>query len=118
MRPLILANPPHVMKVLVKWSKDKNVRVRRLASECVRIRLPWSKKMTIALDYFEQYRTILSNLKNDADPHVKKSVANNLNDLFKENPVRFQEIVDSWKNDASENTKWIIKHGSRNAGLS
>lgn len=28
----------------------------------------------------------------------QKNVANNLNDLYKDNPEKFEEIIDSWSN--------------------
>ena len=43
------------MALLLEWSRDENLRVRRLASECMRIRLPWAKKQTVVLDYFEDF---------------------------------------------------------------
>lgn len=114
MRPLIREYPEKSISVLKDWSKDKNERVRRLSSECLRIRLPWAKKLYTALEYFEDYFIILSNLKDD-DKYIQKSVANNLNDLYKENPEKFKFIVDSWTEESmSKSTKWIIKHGSRN----
>lgn len=115
MRLLIREYPEKSISVLKDWSKDKNERVRRLSSECLRIRLPWAKKLNTALEYFEDYFIILSNLKDDDDKYIQKSVANNLNDLYKENPEKFKFIVDSWTEESmSKNTKWIIKHGSRN----
>lgn len=114
MRPLIMKHPDYVLNRLLKWSKDEHVRVRRLASECLRIRLPWAKKMTVALDYFTVYQEILTNLKDDADIHIKKSVGNNLNDLYKEDSQRFYELIHGWGTDLSVHAQWIIKHGSRN----
>ncbi|MGO4936395.1 DNA alkylation repair protein [Fundicoccus sp. Sow4_H7] len=114
MRPLLAAYPEESLQTLLEWSQDGNMRVRRLASECIRIRLPWSKKLTVALDYFEAYEEILSNLKHDSDKFVQKSVANNLNDLYKESPIHFEKIVKKWDNEKkSEATDWILKHGSR-----
>lgn len=43
-RPLLAKSPKKTLKIVLKWSKDKNVHVRRLASEGIRIRLPWAKK--------------------------------------------------------------------------
>lgn len=114
MRPIIKNYPEKTLEVLKSWSKDDNERVRRLSSECIRIRLPWAKKLYTALEYFEDYYIILTNLKDDEDKYIQKSVANNLNDLYKENPEKFNYIVDSWTEESmSEATKWIIKHGSR-----
>ena len=45
-------NPKEALKIIQRWSIDKNVHVRRLASEGVRIRLPWAKKSLVALQEF------------------------------------------------------------------
>lgn len=114
MRPLIVKYPERSLKVIETWSKSDNVYVRRLASECIRISLPWAKKMTTAVEHFEQYKKILDNLKNDPNPYVCRSVANNLNDLYKHNKELFWIIIkDFKKNHPTENTNWIIKYGSR-----
>lgn len=117
MRPLIKKYPEASLKILYDWSKDSNERVRRLSSECLRIRLPWAKKLYTALEYFDMYVEILTNLKDDKDKYIQKSVANNLNDLYKENPEKFYEIVNKWQEGKiSKECEWIIKHGSRNIG--
>lgn len=114
MRPIIKNNPDKSMELLLKWSRNENKRVRRLASECIRIRLPWAKKMYVALEYFDVYYNILSNLKDDEDKTIQKSVANNLNDLYKEDSIKFDEIVSNWlKNNPTKECLWVIKHGSR-----
>ena len=117
MRPLIKKYPEASLKILYDWSKDSNERVRRLSSECLRIRLPWAKKLYTALEYFDTYVEILTNLKDDKDKYIQKSVANNLNDLYKENPEKFYYIVNKWQNgQISKECEWVIKHGSRNIG--
>ena len=45
MRPLIKKYPDRSLEILKAWSKDEHERVRRLSSECLRIRLPWAKKL-------------------------------------------------------------------------
>jgi 3-methyladenine DNA glycosylase AlkC len=113
-RPLLENRPKETIKVMIKWSKDKNVHVRRLASEGVRISLPWSKKLYTALDEFKSYKTILTNLKNDNSKFVQKSVGNNLNDLYKEFPEKANEIIEEWqKENPAKETLWIINHGLR-----
>ena len=117
MRPLIKKYPEASLKILYDWSKDDNERVRRLSSECLRIRLPWAKKLYTAMEYFDAYVEILTNLKNDKDKYIQKSVANNLNDLYKENPEKFYDIVNKWQEgQISKEGEWVIKHGSRNIG--
>lgn len=115
MRPLVKKHPEKSLKLLLSWSLDENERVRRLSSECLRIRLPWAKKLYTALEYFDSYSELLTNLKDDNDKYIQKSVANNLNDLYKETPDKFYEIIDRWKKEEiSQACAWIIKHGSRN----
>lgn len=114
MRPLIRRCPEASLKILSGWSKDVNERVRRLSSECLRIRLPWAKKLYTALEYFDQYFEILTNLKDDKDKYIKKSVANNLNDLYKENQEKFYKILEEWrKGPVTKECEWVMKHGSR-----
>ena len=96
-------------------SLDENVHVRRLASEGVRIRLPWLKKLYVALEEFERYMNILTNLKDDPEKFVQKSVGNNLNDLYKDEPEKADFIISQWKKSGQSKAQdWIIKHGRRN----
>lgn len=114
MRPILQNYPQKTFELLKRWSKDENERVRRLSSECMRIRLPWSRRTDIALEYFDDFVEVLDNLKNDSDKYIQKSVANNLNDLYKENPEKFHYIISKWESlDMTKETEWIIKHGSR-----
>jgi len=113
-RPLLANKPKEVIKAMVKWSKDENAHVRRLASEGVRIRLPWSKKIYVAIEEFDNYKVILTNLKNDKSKFVQRSVGNNINDLYKEFPEKANEIINEWnKGNPTKETKWIINHGLR-----
>lgn len=114
-RPLLKEHPKEIMDELIIWTKDENVHVRRLASEGVRIRLPWSQKLYVALDEFERYTTILTNLKDDPEKFVLKSVGNNLNDLYKDAPEKAELIINIWqKGETTKAQEWIIKHGRRN----
>ena len=76
------------------------------------------KKLFTSLEYFDEYFEILSNLKDDKDKYIQKSVANNLNDLYKEDREKFYFIINTWKTDSiSKECEWIIKHGSRNVNV-
>ena len=114
-RTLLREHPKEVMDELIKWTLDENVHVRRLASEGVRIRLPWSRKLYAALDEFERYTVILTNLKDAPEKFVQKSVGNNLNDLYTDAPEKSDYIISQWeKSGHSKAQDWIIKHGRRN----
>ncbi len=114
-RPLLREHPAEVMDELLCWTKDESVHVRRLASEGVRIHLPWSQKLLVALEEFERYTAILTSLKDDPEKFVQKSVGNNLNDLFKEAPEKAAGIIAQWKQTGGSKAQaWIVKHGMRN----
>ncbi len=100
------------IKVMQAWSKDKNHHVRRLSSEGSRPRLPWSFKLDEVIKNPKVTRSILENLRQDEELYVRKSVANHLNDITKENPDYMLALVKSW-DKKNPHTAWIIKHASR-----
>jgi 3-methyladenine DNA glycosylase AlkC len=100
------------MNVMSNWATDENHHVRRLASEGCRPRLPWSFQLPEFIDNPEPLFPILNALKCDASLYVRKSVANNLNDISKDNPERMLALVEKW-DPANTHTAWIIKHAAR-----
>ncbi|TVQ80685.1 MAG: DNA alkylation repair protein [Bradymonadales bacterium] len=113
-RPLLEKYPKRSLSKLKSWSREPSVHVRRLSSEGIRIRLPWAKKLNLFKDYFEACYEILEHLKDSPEKFVQKSVGNNLNDLFKEEPALARKIVANWtRPPVSPQTLWILKHGQR-----
>lgn len=100
------------IKVMQGWSKDKNAHVRRLSSEGSRPRLPWSFKLDEVIKNPSATKSILETLKEDDELYVRKSVANHLNDITKENADYMLDLVNSW-DKKHPHTAWIIKHASR-----
>lgn len=111
-RPFIINNQQRMMVQMAVWAKHENAHVRRLASEGCRPALPWGQ----ALESFKKdpmpVINILESLKNDSSLYVRKSVANNLNDISKTHPELVAEIAKAWYGK-SKNTDWIIKHACR-----
>ena len=111
-RPFILKYEERTMQQMLQWSKHSHQNVRRLSSEGCRSRLPWS----MALPRFKKDAAllvpILENLIADNSLFVRKSVANNLNDISKDLPDLALLLAQKWqgKNDS---TNWIVKHGMR-----
>lgn len=111
-RQFILKYEDKTMNQMKLWAKSKNEHIRRLASEGCRPRLPWA----IALPKFKQNPTkvleIIELLKNDKCLYVQKSVANNLNDISKDNP---QLVIDFVKQNIGKTKEldWICKHACR-----
>lgn len=100
------------LKVMERWSRDKNEHVRRLASEGSRPRLPWSFNIKPLMADPAPLATILDNLHADPSLYVRRSVANNLNDISKDNPAWALERIRGWDLDHKP-TAWIAKHALR-----
>jgi len=114
-RPFIEKYPKRTMKKMLRWSKNKNKHVRRLASEGCRPKLPWASKLQLFVDDPNPILPILENLKDDNSKYVQKSVANNLNDILKDNYPIAINMIKKWANDnPTLERKWIIKHALRN----
>ena len=111
-RAFIIKDEKRMMKQMIEWSKSDNEYVRRLSCEGCRPALPWGQ----ALISFKKDPTpilpILEQLKNDISIHVRKSVANNLNDISKTHPELVTKIARNWYGKSKE-TDWIVKHGCR-----
>lgn len=100
------------IQVMKTWALDNNEHVRRLASEGSRPRLPWSFKLDRVIQDPRVTTPILELLKEDDSLYVRKSVANHLNDVSKENSEYMIQLLSQW-NQEHPNTAWIIKHASR-----
>lgn len=111
-RPFINRYPDKTMAQMLKWSEHPNEHVRRLASEGCRPLLPWNIRLYQFIDDPSPIVPILENLKNDSSLYVRKSVANNLNDLSKNHSELVVSLAEQWINQ-SPRTDWILKHGLR-----
>jgi len=111
-RPFLTKDPQKVMTYMMEWAGDKDEKVRCFASEGCRPRLPWA----MALPKFKKDPSpilpVLEKLKNDDSESVRRSVANNLNDISKDHPDSVLDICERWYGQ-SEKTDWIVKHACR-----
>lgn len=94
------------------WSLDEDPHVRRLASEGCRPRLPWSFRLEKLVADPSPVLDILDNLKADDSVYVRKSVANHLNDITKDNPNWVLDQIEAWPLD-NPHTAWIARHALR-----
>jgi len=111
-RPFIIQSPKKTMQQMAKWSRSKDEHVRRLASEGCRPRLPWAMALP---DYKRKPKPVLNiieNLIDDKSLYVRRSVANNLNDISKDNPHLVIDIAKKHLGK-SDNVDWVIKHACR-----
>lgn len=111
-RSFILSDPERVMRRMTSWAEHANEHVRRLASEGCRPRLPWGEALPMFKKNPAPVLAILGQLKADSSLYVRKSVANNLNDIAKDNPALVLETARRWLGQNPE-TDWILRHGCR-----
>ena len=111
-RPFLLKYYVPMISQMKKWSKHENSKVRRLASEGSRPRLPWGMGVPALKEDPSPILPILENLKNDPSASVRRSVANSLNDIAKDHPDLLISLARKWKGMSTE-TDAVIKHGSR-----
>ena len=111
-RAFIIKYEERMMAQMYEWSKDESMHLRRLSSEGCRPALPWGQ----ALNKYKKDPTpilpILEQLKTDSELYVRKSVANNLNDISKTHPNLVAKLARDWYGK-NEYTDWIVKHGCR-----
>jgi len=111
-RSFIVRYPERMMAKMLEWSCHDDPNVRRLSSEGCRPRLPWGMALKDLQKDPTPILPILENLKNDPNESVRKSVANNLNDISKDNPETVVATVERWQGINDETDK-ILKHACR-----
>lgn len=111
-RPFILRDPERMMRQMRAWSRHPDEHLRRLSSEGCRPRLPWA----IALPLFQRDPSpvlpILETLRADPSEYVRRSVANNLNDISKDHPELVLDLAQRWLRGGPE-TRKLVKHACR-----
>ena len=112
-RDFINTYPDETLSMLEKCAKSKNYHERRLASEGLRPKLPWAKKLSI--DHKEPLRH-LDLLYSDSTRYVTRSVANHLNDIAKIDAPLVINTLNRWKKQNKQEAKemgFIINHALR-----
>ena len=112
-RPYIRKYPKKTIKIMEKWARSDDFHLRRLASEGLRPKLPWSKKLDTFVEKPQHVFKILDLLIDDTSKFVQKSVANNLTDYIKVNKDAALKYIEKYSDNESKNTKWIIKYATR-----
>jgi 3-methyladenine DNA glycosylase AlkC len=112
-RPFIQRYPQQTMRQMQTWAGHAHPGVRRLASEGCRPRLPWGMGLSALKADPSPILPILEQLKTDESESVRRSVANNLNDISKDNPDMVIATLQRWQADDSDEIRWIISHALR-----
>ncbi|MFT6925049.1 MAG: 3-methyladenine DNA glycosylase AlkC [Psychromonas sp.] len=124
-RPFLIKYPEAMMAQMFIWSQSGNEHVRRLASEGCRPRLPWAFALFEFKKDPQPLLIILEQLKDDDSEYVRRSVANNLNDISKDHPDVVIKVAQNWlqekadglnnsiNNSIYNNRRRLVKHACR-----
>lgn len=111
-RPFLLKDFDRMIPQFKKWSLSNNEHIRRLSSEGIRPKLPWGKGVPRLNQETDTILSILQNLILDPSEYVRRSVANNLNDLSKDHPDRVIKFIGDLDLTVT-NTNKLAKHALR-----
>jgi 3-methyladenine DNA glycosylase AlkC len=112
-RPYLQRYPEQTLSTLREWATDPNPHARRLVSEGTRTRLPWATQLPQFITDPTPVLELLTLLRDDDSAYVRKSVANNLNDLSKDHPQLVRDTLREWLQAPTDERQWIAKHALR-----
>lgn len=114
-RPFAEAHQDRVLARLLVLTTHPSPHVRRWCSEGIRPRLPWGRRLRALIVDPVPLFPILEALKDDPALYVRRSVANNLNDIAKDHPDTVVALCRRWQENgkAPATRQWIIRHALR-----
>ena len=111
-RPFIIHYPERMAAQMLEWAQGEDPLVRRLASEGFRPRLPWGMGLPALKQDPSPILPVLALLCHDPSEDVRRSVANNLNDISKDHPDVVVQLLNEWANDSAE-MQSLTRHALR-----
>jgi 3-methyladenine DNA glycosylase AlkC len=108
-------HPRATLARLRQWAEDPSHHVRRLVSEGTRPRLPWAMRLKDFQRDPGPVLELLELLKDDPSLYVRRSVANNLNDIGKDHPEILAATCKRWLEGAGPERAWLVRHALRSA---
>jgi 3-methyladenine DNA glycosylase AlkC len=114
-RAYLEKHPERTLALLREWARDPSEHVRRLVSEGTRPRLPWAPRLRAFQKDPRPVLELLELLKDDPASYVRRSVANNLNDIGKDHPAMLVATAKRWLKNATPERRWIVNHALRSA---
>lgn len=100
------------MTRLGEWVTDPSEHVRRLVSEGTRPRLPWAQRLQRFINDPTPVLPLLEQLRDDPSDYVRRSVANNLNDIAKDHPELTVAVCRDWL-AADSRRRPLVRHALR-----
>jgi len=101
------------LPIVLDWTGSADPAVRRLASEGTRPFLPWAIRVPALLNDPTATLPVLHALYRDDDEVVRRSVANHVNDLSRQQPDLVTATTAAWLAAPDENTAQLVRHALR-----
>lgn len=114
-RPFLRARPDATLARLRTWATDPDEHVRRLVSEGTRPRLPWAARLDQFVADPSPVLDLLELLRDDPSAYVRRSVANNLNDISKDHPDLVRAVARRWLGEGEPTAarRRLVSHALR-----
>lgn len=112
-RPFLAEDLPRSLELFRQRLTHPSHHVRRWVSEGTRTRLPWAKAVPELREKLDERLALLDALKADPSLYVRRSVANHLQDILKDDLERGLPVVERWFEDPDPNVAWVVKHACR-----
>jgi len=112
-RPFLHNHCEMTLKIIAPWVTDTDEHVRRLVSEGTRPRLPWGMRLARFVEDPTPVIQLLKELKDDPSEYVRRSVANNLNDIAKDHADQVATLAHSWMQESTPERQRLIRHSLR-----
>ena len=114
LRPFLKTHPEQTLAEVLAWTQDPSDKVRRLASEGIRPRLPWACRLPEFQRDPAPVLRVLDKLIDDNSDFVCRSVANNLADIAVDHPDLVIRVCRGYLSERSKGREWIARRATRN----
>ncbi|GAA1120704.1 DNA alkylation repair protein [Nocardiopsis metallicus] len=113
-RPFVSAHYEAAMAMMRSCAVHDDHDIRRFASEGIRPRLPWARRLPKFVADPAPVLEVLELLRSDPSKYVRTSVANNLNDVSRDHPGLVLDTAERWTRESpTPETAWTVRHALR-----
>ena len=112
-RPFVEHKQQETIHYFSTLTEHESPHVRRWCSEGLRTRLPWGRKLNNLITNPRPVLPILEALKDDEERYVRRSVANNLNDISKDHPSIVIARCKNWYQESKQERIATVKQALR-----
>ncbi len=113
LRVLLKHDLERALALVTQWTSSQDEHVRRLASEGTRPFLPWAVRVPEIIQHPAITIPILDALYKDESEYVRRSVANHLNDLSRNEPELVIQTAGRWLDSPAPTTEKLVRHALR-----